>query len=277
MKKTVAIIFLSALLISCVSTKDYGRLTDKIQYMQKIDSLKSEIAQLKMKNTTDSLRLLLGFYKSKSAELNFEKHKTLLTYPEKPKVEGEQIKTPYIKVFADPNVTGTFKDERDGQTYKWVKIGNQIWMAQNMNYVTETGCWSYNDDASNRNKYGLLYNFYQIKLACPKGWHVPTEKEWAELEATIKSGTADLQSGTGNGYDANCLLSGNDSGFDILFAGIHRQGHNYSDLGQRAWFWTATRIDNPIHVRIVEKTTGRIKPSELGTAYSLSLRCVKDM
>ena len=275
MKKTVIIFILSVLLISCTSTKDLVRLTDKIQYMHKIDSLKSEIALLKMKNTTDSLRQLLGFYKSKSIEQSLEKYKTLLTDHVKPKVDVEQTKIPHKKVFEQPNVTGTFKDERDGQTYKWVKIAKQIWMTQNMNYITEAGCWSYNDDATNRNKYGLLYNFYQINYACPKGWHVPTEKEWEELETTIKSGTADLHSGTGNGYDSNCLLYGNDSGFDVMFGGIHRQGR-CSDLEEKAWFWTSTRVDNPIHIRIVDKTTGRITPSALGTAYGCSLRCVKD-
>jgi uncharacterized protein (TIGR02145 family) len=275
MKKSVIIFILSALLISCTSTKDLVRLTDKIQYMHNVDSLKSEIALLKMKNTTDSLRQLLGFYKSKSIEQSLEKYKPLLTDPVKPKVDVQQAKITHKKVFEQPNVTGTFKDERDGQTYKWVKIGKQIWMAQNMNYITEAGCWSYNDDATNRSKYGLLYNFYQINYACPKGWHVPTEKEWEELEITIKSGTADLQSGTGNGYDANCLLYGNDSGFDVMFGGIHRQG-SCSDLEEKTWFWTSTRVDNPIHIRIVDKTTGRITPSALGTAYACSLRCVKD-
>ena len=281
MKKTSIIFILSALLISCTSTKDLVRLTDKIQYMHEIDSLKSEIALLKMKNTTDSLRQLLGFYKSKATEQSIEKFKALLTgkapmiEPVNVKVDGEKIKALYKKVFEKPNETGTFKDERDGQVYKWVKIGKQIWMAQNMNYITDCGCWSYNDDASNRNKYGLLYNYYQINYACPKGWHVPTEKEWEELESTIKSGTADLQSGTGKGYDAECLLDGKDSGFNVLFGGIHRQG-SCSDLEEKAWFWTATRVDNPIHIRIVYKSTGRIIPSALGTAYACSLRCVKD-
>jgi uncharacterized protein (TIGR02145 family) len=281
MKKTVIIFILSALLISCSSTKELVRLSDKIQYEHKIDSLKSEIALLRMKNTTDSLRQLLGFYKSKATEQSIENFKAMFTgkapliEPVKLKIDGEKIKTPDKKVFEKPNETGTFKDERDGQVYKWVKIGKQIWMAQNMNYMTHNGCWSYNDDVKNRNIYGLLYDFDQIKEVCPKGWHVPNEQEWEELETTISSGTADLNAGTGKGYNASCLLEGGESGFNILFAGKHSHGKTIG-LGEFAWFWTSTRIDNPIHIIVVNKTTGYLGRNRIGSAYACSLRCVKD-
>ena len=70
-------------------------------------------------------------------------------------------------------------------------------------------------------------------------------------------------------------IYGNGSGLDLIFGGIHPQGF-CAGLDQKAWFWTSTRIDNPIHIRIVNKTTGKITPRALGTAYWCSLRCVKD-
>src|ERR1700756_4772515 len=78
--------------------------------------------------------------------------------------------------------TGSFKDERDGQTYKTVTLGKQTWMAQNLNFKTTDGSYYYNDDPKNGETYGMLYSFNVLKDACPKGWHIPSDAEWEELE-----------------------------------------------------------------------------------------------
>jgi uncharacterized protein (TIGR02145 family) len=77
----------------------------------------------------------------------------------------------------------TFVDERDGKSYKKVKIGTQTWMADNLNYdvpkVRKDVC--HGKKQYNCDKYGRLYDFNTALKACPVGWHLPSEAEWMIL------------------------------------------------------------------------------------------------
>jgi uncharacterized protein (TIGR02145 family) len=107
--------------------------------------------------------------------------------------------------------SGTFIDERDGQEYKWVKIGDQIWMAENLNVgkridiitpQTDNNIiekYAYNDDESYCDIYGGLYQWNEVmnysassasnpsgvQGICPNGWHVPSDEEWSYLAEFI--------------------------------------------------------------------------------------------
>lgn len=103
----------------------------------------------------------------------------------------------------DAPSSGTMEDA-DGNKYNTVKIGNQVWMVENLKTtkyndgtpipnVTDNeewlnltiGAWcNYDNLESKAEIYGRLYNWYAVntgKLA-PKGWHVPTNDDWTILE-----------------------------------------------------------------------------------------------
>jgi len=100
-----------------------------------------------------------------------------------------------------------FTDERDGNSYCTVTIGNQVWMAENLRYLpsvnrgtdeswTESRYYVYGyqgtnvDDAKdtyNYAEYGVLYNFIAAQTACPSGWHLPSDSEWTELEIYLEN------------------------------------------------------------------------------------------
>jgi uncharacterized protein (TIGR02145 family) len=95
-----------------------------------------------------------------------------------------------------PNKT-TFTDSRDGKSYKKVKIGNHVWMAENLNYDvpgdTTDVCYERKSDSCA--KYGRLYSWFTtmngvaisnaipsgIQGVCPVGWHLPSDEEWRTL------------------------------------------------------------------------------------------------
>ena len=67
---------------------------------------------------------------------------------------------------------GTFIDKRDKQRYTWQKVGDQIWMTQNLNFTTQQSCSSGDKEG------GRAYNESMIWEACINGWNIPTLEEW---------------------------------------------------------------------------------------------------
>ncbi len=137
--------------------------------------------------------------------------------------------------------TKTLKDLRDGQVYKTVTIGNQIWMAENLNFETDSS-FCYNDSAENCAKYGRLYTWTAATTACPDGWNLPSEADFAALIKAVggedgaatklksTSGWSDKDGKSGNGTDA--------FGFSALPAGIGNPG--YYGKGLDTYFWGST-------------------------------------
>lgn len=82
----------------------------------------------------------------------------------------------------------TFTDPRDGQRYRVVKIGNQVWMVENLRYKCKSSCYAYDDEEDYVKIMRRLYELDVAKEACPPGWHLPSASEWSSLRANVYAG-----------------------------------------------------------------------------------------
>jgi len=71
-------------------------------------------------------------------------------------------------------------DARDNKTYTYVTVGEQVWMAENLDY-NASGSRCYNDSIAYCQTYGRMYDWNTALTACPNGWHLPNSDEWREL------------------------------------------------------------------------------------------------
>jgi uncharacterized protein (TIGR02145 family) len=181
-----------------------------------------------------------------------------------------------------------FTDQRDGKTYQSVCIGEQIWMAENLNYAATGACYDGNPNSCAT--FGRLYTWIEltgglssdvvpsgVQGICPEGWHVPSMAEWEELIEF-----AGGQSEAGRRLKANSPLwvggspNTDDFGFAALPAGqCDSDGDCYNE-DDEANFWTSSVYgpDAPRHIFIQG-----IDYLGINSAFDnsrFSCRCVKD-
>ncbi len=146
--------------------------------------------------------------------------------------------------YKSPNLVFGSMSDIDGNVYKTITIGNQVWMAENLKttkyndgtnirYETDDNIWSslnegaycyYDNNISNKEKFGVLYNWMAVntnKLA-PTGWHIPTNAEWTQLENYLIN----------NGFNFDKTLSGNKIAKAIATKYDWGESWNSSDVGQ---------------------------------------------
>ena len=182
-------------------------------------------------------------------------------------------------------------DSRDGQTYEIVTIGNQVWMAENLNYEMDSS-YCYNDSANYCDKYGRLYVWSAAMKACPNGWHLPSWIEFNTLRENVGNGAGrELKSKSGwDGYDpdrlgggAGYLVDGNgsdDYGFSALPAGTRSNDGGYFHNGYVTYFWSSTE-DIEYDMILVCAMSLNSSSTGAGTGCTVkdagfSVRCVKD-
>ena len=200
------------------------------------------------------------------------------------------------------NISGTATDI-DGNTYKTITIGTQIWIAENLKVtkypngeeillVTDNDAWRalgdndsddaycyINDDSTSQ--FGALYTYAAAKDVCPAGWHLPSFDEWKTLESFISdnghNGTEGTALKTTSGWKHNG--NGTDNfGFSALPGGLC--GITWcvpGPAGYDGYWWSSTQVEiNKAYVFSLHDDASDLDHSGTHKSNGFSVRCIKD-
>lgn len=206
----------------------------------------------------------------------------------------------------NPNKTYGTMTDIDGNVYKTITIGTQIWMAENLRtthyrdgsaipsitdntaWITQTTgtyCWYDNDATAYKATYGALYNWYTVvdsRNLCPTGWHIPTNAEWTQLTDYLSdnAGGKLKETGTTHWVSPNTGAT-NETGFTALPSGRRVVDGSYMYIGSDCDWWSTTESNAGSYstdafqwnVNNYSSTAYRyVANKEAG----LSVRCIRD-
>lgn len=169
---------------------------------------------------------------------------------------------------------GSMTDSRDNKTYKTIDIAGKTWMAENLNYeeALSSGtsiCPSNNEDSCT--KYGREYDGDAAIVACPAGWHLPSDAEWRTLEHNLGMSDADTaksglstKRGVAQAVGIKLQKAGG-TGFDAV---------TYSGAAQ---FWTSTKVSggNQYFRGLIPNDSSVYRHTN-PPGLTMCVRCIKD-
>ena len=167
-----------------------------------------------------------------------------------------------------------FVDTRDKQRYAYVVIGEQTWMAENLNYAIE-GSKCHSNSSANCDKYGKLYDWQTALTACPNGWHLPTIEEWGIMTNYIGNDGNKLKATigwvSGGGTD--------DYNFSALPGGRGLSDGSFGVAGDFGFWWTASELEsnsNRAYYRSMIEDVNFVYTDNISKSYLFSVRCLQD-
>ena len=177
-----------------------------------------------------------------------------------------------------------FTDPRDGQKYKTVQLKDgKVWMAQNLNFDVGNGCFYYDNDPENREKYGWLYNWKAALKACPPGWHLPSDDEWWNMAKQYgiayngQNGKPKNKEGKAGEAAYQALIQGGDSGFAALLGGYRISDGSYYNLGDYGVYWSSTERDaSYTWIYNFYRSGANLARDDSAETVAFSCRCVED-
>jgi uncharacterized protein (TIGR02145 family) len=168
-----------------------------------------------------------------------------------------------------------FKDPRDKQTYRTVKIAGLEWLGDNLNYKT-AGSFCYKDEDDQCMVFGRLYTWDAAQKACPAGFRLPTN---ADFESLWKAAGGDFNAG----YliKANYGWSGETNGSDTLKFSAMPAGNmfddgTYGNENKFAFFWSAEIEGDKASVWYLSSKSMGFSYMMKPKAFGFSVRCVKN-
>jgi uncharacterized protein (TIGR02145 family) len=206
----------------------------------------------------------------------------------------------------NPDYTGQKGQVTDieGNVYKTIGIGSQIWMAENLKTTTFNDnspipfiifdsiwghlpspgyCWYNNDSTINKKFYGALYNFYVIEtgIICPTGWHVPEESDWDTLQSflggykiaggKLKDYYTSFWSEPNPCFVNNYSFSGLPGGERLNITG------RFIGIGESGNWWTSSSINNNhSSSRSMSHDSKELYHYLTNKKRGISIRCIKD-
>ncbi len=191
-----------------------------------------------------------------------------------------------IVLTEEPTITfGIYTDKRDNHVYKLINIGGQTWFAENIDYQIP-GSWYYCDTLSGDSNSNRLYVWEAAMQACPKGWHLPSDKEWSALEGLLDDRYSVSDSvwndlgyrGYNAGQKLKILLSVNNSTSCIKkLSGYRSVCGLFNQSGKEESFWTSTEIDSVFKwFHGLNVGYNGVYRAFCHKNYGFSVRCVKD-
>jgi len=197
-------------------------------------------------------------------------------------------------------------DSIDNHIYKTVKIGNQVWMSENLkttrlndgtvitlitdssvwgNLKTPAYCWYDNDEATYKTAYGALYNWYAVNTGklCPTGWHVPSSAEWETLAYYLGHDSVAVEglkeTGTSHWASPNTGAT-NKSGFTALPGGLRKPGMAFEGVGDQGNWWSSTGSNaydaSYAMYQSIDRNYYYHYINDAPKAVGFSVRCIKD-